>query len=480
MTKKLLIFISYARKDARDLALRLRDDLEEAGFAVWLDLSEVAGGGDFTQQIEKAIDQCDVFLALMSHTSAQSTWCRSEQLRALRKGKRVIPILVQADAEPPLHLEPMSFIDFSNHARYVELFRDLASDVNSGQAFQDPAPADAPKPKRPAALGRPVALGRRAPSASGVRAAEKRNAPAFRRHIRELQRAYAHSGRGWWTFFAFMPLDLHALAHTLIQDEITSPAQRNPNFKKSRWAHYVKFYFRPRTPNLYGAEGFFALGETSEEPEIFPVPAYLLFDLETVLLHPEARFADGDPAEGSSTYATPTHFQEMPFDTIYHDGWVTKDSSAEIIRHRKAQILVHNRIRLEGLQYIWLRSTAEYETLHSLLPAEVWQKWRSKITARTDYNLFHRKRPFISHVYLGADAVQVAFNMTASPQPPSFIVRVHVAYADGATYEWQDEAFTPNDDLRVILPRQEAYQVSVLLNGDLAYSGALTETLELF
>ncbi len=475
MTKKLLIFLSYGRKDARDLALRLRDDLEAAGFAVWLDLSEVPGGDNFTVRIEQAIDQCDVFLALLSHASTASTWCRAEQLRAVRKGKRVIPLLVQADAEPPLHFEAMNFLDFSDETRYVLLFKDLVSDINSMQAFQDPLPDDAPKPRRPAAT---ASVPRRASARSVVRAAEKRSAPAFRRHIRELQRAYAHSGRGWWTFFAFVPLGLPALVQTLTEEKLVAPQQRNSALK-SRWARYVKFYFRPRTPDLYGAEGFFGLGETSQEPETLPVPAYLLFDLETVLLHPETRFADGDPAEGGSTYATPTHFRELPFEAIYHDGWVTHDSSAEIIRHRKAQMLIPNHVTLEALQLIWLRSTAEYETLRTLLPDDVWQRWRGSITARTDYQLFHRHRPFVRHAYLGEDAVQLAFNLTAQP-PPTFATELRVRYEDGASWVWQADVCTLDEDLHVPLPRRAPYRVELRLNGELAYAGTFASALELF
>ena len=43
------VFISYAREDARDLAIRLRDDLRAAGCSVWLDLSQIQGGDSWTQ-----------------------------------------------------------------------------------------------------------------------------------------------------------------------------------------------------------------------------------------------------------------------------------------------------------------------------------------------------------------------------------------------------------------------------------------------
>ena len=106
MNNSYRIFISYAREDGMEVALRLRNDLSAAGHAVWLDLAEIAAGGSWARDIEEAIENCDLALMLLSHGSYISDICRGEQLRALRKNKRVIPILLQADADRPLHLEP--------------------------------------------------------------------------------------------------------------------------------------------------------------------------------------------------------------------------------------------------------------------------------------------------------------------------------------------------------------------------------------
>ena len=38
------IFISYARKDGRELALRLHKDLTSKGLDVWLDTKRIEGG----------------------------------------------------------------------------------------------------------------------------------------------------------------------------------------------------------------------------------------------------------------------------------------------------------------------------------------------------------------------------------------------------------------------------------------------------
>jgi TIR domain-containing protein/NB-ARC domain-containing protein len=131
-------FISYARKDSRDLALRLRDNLQAAGYEAWIDTSEIAGGASWSHEIEQAIERCDVALALLSAGSFGSEICRAEQLRALRKGRRVIPLLVQAEAERPLHLEHLNYCDFSNTAQYKEKFQALLTDIATGKVVPLP------------------------------------------------------------------------------------------------------------------------------------------------------------------------------------------------------------------------------------------------------------------------------------------------------------------------------------------------------
>jgi TIR domain len=100
------VFISYARKDGAELAHRLRGDLKREGFEVWLDTREIAGGTTWTKEIEEALDNADVVVALLTSGSYASEICRAEQLRALRHGKCVIPLRAQASGEiVPLHLE---------------------------------------------------------------------------------------------------------------------------------------------------------------------------------------------------------------------------------------------------------------------------------------------------------------------------------------------------------------------------------------
>ncbi len=134
-TSELRVFISYARRDARHLALQLCQSLNEAGIHTWLDVREIKGGISWTREIETAIDDSSTTLALISPASYTSEVCRAEQMRALRKGKRVIPILVYEDVERPLYLETLHYLDFSriqavdmdsgNNGSHVRLSRTL-------------------------------------------------------------------------------------------------------------------------------------------------------------------------------------------------------------------------------------------------------------------------------------------------------------------------------------------------------------------
>jgi hypothetical protein len=126
------IFISYARKDAARLAAELQRNLER-DHEVWLDTRRLAGGASWTSEIENAIDNCDVLLAVLTAGSYVSDICRAEQLRALRKNKVVIPLLAQAGADRPVHLETRNYRDFTKHPPLPEQLQQLRDDISAGR-----------------------------------------------------------------------------------------------------------------------------------------------------------------------------------------------------------------------------------------------------------------------------------------------------------------------------------------------------------
>ncbi len=66
------LFISYASED-RPAALRLATDLQAAGLPVWLDRQQLDWGSDYTARIRTAIDQCGLFLPVLSQAAEQRT-----------------------------------------------------------------------------------------------------------------------------------------------------------------------------------------------------------------------------------------------------------------------------------------------------------------------------------------------------------------------------------------------------------------------
>lgn len=443
------------------MAVRLRDDLQAMGFSVWLDLEEIPGGASWSQNIENAIEHSHLMLALMSPASYDSQWCRAEQLRAVRKGVRIIPIMVIKGSEIPLHLEHMNYLDFSNTSQYDELFRDLISDVTANSAFRKMAnrelPAD-PSPYKPP----------RKTARTGY-SDEKRTAPSFRRYLKRLRNEDWLGARFWWPYFLFYFADIHELVEILTTDEILAPFTKGQALNK-RWDRFVSLYFRPRTPDLFFAEGFRASFQQSGT--YTPIPVYLLFDMESVVTHPDTRFSEGNPARTHKTYATPTYFREMPFEQIYHDSWFMPDEREEIMRYREAQVLIEERMSLSSLQLIWLRSDAEYETLKSLLPPAIWHKWHDKITARTDYHLFNHKRTYVQSAALNADSLRLRFNPCQLPNScGAFMAQAIIEFENGEVIEWQAEQFEATRDLVIQLPADKGtYHVQFLLDGDLAYA----------
>lgn len=129
------VFISYAHRDGKDLALCLQQSLKASGLDTWIDSQRLRGGSSWTTDIETALDASEVVLALLTPGSYVSDICRAEQLRSLRKGKCVIPVLGQKDADIPLHLEAKNYRDFTVSSNYEDRLKQLLGDIGTGDGI---------------------------------------------------------------------------------------------------------------------------------------------------------------------------------------------------------------------------------------------------------------------------------------------------------------------------------------------------------
>ncbi|WP_375559304.1 TIR domain-containing protein [Bernardetia sp. OM2101] len=87
------VFISYGRAESKAFAAKLHDDLCKRGYDVWFDQNDIPLGVDFQHQIDKGIEKADVFVFIIAPHAVKSVYCRKEIDLAVKRGKRIIPII---------------------------------------------------------------------------------------------------------------------------------------------------------------------------------------------------------------------------------------------------------------------------------------------------------------------------------------------------------------------------------------------------
>lgn len=87
------VFVSYSTRDL-SVAEALRTHLTTAGAEVYVAEYSAVPGQSLPKAIEKAIDNCDLFLLLWSANADQSKWVPQEIGRATGKGKPVMPVVL--------------------------------------------------------------------------------------------------------------------------------------------------------------------------------------------------------------------------------------------------------------------------------------------------------------------------------------------------------------------------------------------------
>ena len=96
------VFVSYSRKDI-EFAKRLTAELQKSELDFWIDWEGIPPTVDWWKEIEKGIEEADIFLFLISPDSAKSKVCGKEIDHAVLNGKRLIPFVVRdikADESP--------------------------------------------------------------------------------------------------------------------------------------------------------------------------------------------------------------------------------------------------------------------------------------------------------------------------------------------------------------------------------------------
>src|SRR5690242_5061269 len=106
------IFISYSRRDS-NFVDKLEAELQMYNFHTWVDRRKIENSQPWKKVLQDAIDQCDVFLVVLSPASVTSRQVRMECSYALRKGRSVIVLEYQPCSEVPIELSTIQTISFN-------------------------------------------------------------------------------------------------------------------------------------------------------------------------------------------------------------------------------------------------------------------------------------------------------------------------------------------------------------------------------
>jgi hypothetical protein len=104
-------FISYSRTN-KEFALKLALELRSSGFDIWLDQLDIPTGARWDDEVEQALEDCDIFMVILTPASSTSDNVKDEIGYAIDTGKRILPILLE-NAKVPLRLRRFQYVDFT-------------------------------------------------------------------------------------------------------------------------------------------------------------------------------------------------------------------------------------------------------------------------------------------------------------------------------------------------------------------------------
>jgi hypothetical protein len=94
------VFLSY-QWGSQEAVLKLKSNLEQAGYACWMDIGQMGGGDKLFAQIDAGIRGAKVVICCMNTAYAQSDNCSREVHLTISTGKPLIPLQMEKQTWPP-------------------------------------------------------------------------------------------------------------------------------------------------------------------------------------------------------------------------------------------------------------------------------------------------------------------------------------------------------------------------------------------
>src|SRR5688572_16983748 len=130
------LFLSYSRRDI-EIARRLTEAFKGQELDFWIDWEGIPPTVPWRKEIEKGIEEADIFLFLLSPDSCKSKVCKEELEHATKNGKRLIPVVVRdikSDESPP-ELSQLNWIFLRGENDFDTGLSKLTTAINTDYAW---------------------------------------------------------------------------------------------------------------------------------------------------------------------------------------------------------------------------------------------------------------------------------------------------------------------------------------------------------
>ncbi|MBL8160637.1 MAG: TIR domain-containing protein [Anaerolineae bacterium] len=106
------VFVSYARRDGKEIAVALTNRLRADDNDVFLDVDNIPGSAEWRSILDKRARWCDILIVLVTPASNESDHVFKEYDTAKRLGKSILPVQIN-ETGLPVHLRELNAIELS-------------------------------------------------------------------------------------------------------------------------------------------------------------------------------------------------------------------------------------------------------------------------------------------------------------------------------------------------------------------------------
>ena len=125
------VFIAYSRRN-QAFAVRLAQDLSDAGLQVWMDSREIQADDAWRDHIRQALKTVDFLIACLSPSAIESEWVQYEIATVRERQCNIYPIIVEAGAAVSQFGTAINFV-----GRYEKAFSELLTALATERAVSD-------------------------------------------------------------------------------------------------------------------------------------------------------------------------------------------------------------------------------------------------------------------------------------------------------------------------------------------------------